>query len=142
VAGNIGVREVQHAAGNLEKAVAAKVPSSELASVLEDFRSKLDGFIGRLRTALPPEPAVPATAPAVVAFDAAQARPLVTEMLGHLGCFDPAANECLEAHRDVFRSVLPTEAFASFEQQVAGFAFADALGSLERAAREKGLLQP
>jgi hypothetical protein len=61
-------------------------------------------------------------------------------MIQHLNSFDPAAGECLEAHRDIFRALLPKETFADFEQHVSGFAFADALALLEPRAKEKGVL--
>ncbi len=61
-------------------------------------------------------------------------------MISHLNNFDPAAGDCLEANQDVFRTLLPAEAFAAFEQQVSGFAFADALAGLQHAVQEKGLL--
>jgi hypothetical protein len=61
-------------------------------------------------------------------------------MIAHLNNFDPAAGECFEAHREVFRALLPLESLASFEQHVSSFAFADALAQLEPFAREKGFL--
>jgi hypothetical protein len=61
-------------------------------------------------------------------------------MIAHLNNFDPAAGECLEANRDIFRALLPGDKFASFEQHVGGFAFAEALTQLEPAAKEKGYL--
>lgn len=60
-------------------------------------------------------------------------------MVGHLNNFDPAAGECLETNREVFRALLADGKFASFEQHIGGFAFADALALLEPAAKEKGL---
>ena len=53
--------------------------------------------------------------------------------------FDPGAGECLESNPDVFRSLFPGSAFSTFEQQVGGFAFADAFAGLQHAAKEKGL---
>jgi HPt (histidine-containing phosphotransfer) domain-containing protein len=140
VCGNLGVRSVQQVAAKLEKNIAAKSERAALTLVLQEFSSALDDFVGRLRVALPktestPEPAVPA-----VSLDTAEARQVIAEMMGHLNNFDPTARECLEAHRDVFRSVLPTESFAAFEQQLGDFTFADALAGLQEAAKKKGLL--
>jgi hypothetical protein len=100
----------------------------------------LDDFVSRLRAALPQAqttsmPAVPAAA-----LDSERAKQVITEMISHLNNFDPAAGDCLEANQDVFRTLLPAEAFAAFEQQVSGFAFADALAGLQHAVQEKGLL--
>jgi len=136
VAGNLGARAVQQAAATLEKAIAAKTDSAGLTPVLGAFRSALAGFVNRLRVALPP---VVATAPAAPA-DPEQAKRVVQEMITHLGNFDPAASECLEAHRDVFRALLPGETFVSFEQQIGSFALADALARLQATAKAKGLL--
>jgi hypothetical protein len=108
--------------------------------VLQEFQSTLDDFISRLRAALPQTETLSAPAVQSLTLDAAQAKQVVTEMIGHLNNFDPTAGDCLEAHRDVFQSVLPAESFASFERQVGDFAFADALAGLEEAAKKKGLL--
>ena len=137
VCGNLGIRGVQQAAAKLEKSIATETAPADLASALEEFRAALEDFVSRLRAALPPtETAVETPAP----LDAEQAKQVVTEMISHLNNFDPAASECLEANRNVFRSVLPGESFAAFEQQVDGFAFADALAGLQEAAKKKGLL--
>jgi HPt (histidine-containing phosphotransfer) domain-containing protein len=140
VCGNLGVPGVQQAAAKLEKSIGAKTEPAGLTVVLQEFSSALDDFVGRLRAALPKtettfKPAVP-----VVPVDTAEARQVIAEMIRHLNNFDPSASECLEAHRDVFRSVLPTESFAAFEQQMGDFAFADALAGLQEAAKKKGLL--
>jgi CheY-like chemotaxis protein len=137
VCGNLGIRGVQQAAAKLEKSIATETAPADLASALQEFRAALEDFVSRLRAALPPtETAVETPAP----LDAEQAKQVVTEMISHLNNFDPAASECLEANRNVFRSVLPGESFAAFEQQVDGFAFADALAGLQEAAKKKGLL--
>jgi hypothetical protein len=73
-------------------------------------------------------------------LDVAQAAPVVAEMITHLNDFDPAAAECLEAHRMVFQALLAGEAFTAFEREIAGFALGEALVRLQTAAREKGLL--
>ena len=138
VGGSLGARAVQHAAGKLEKTIAAKTASPELAPVLQEFQAILDDFVSRLRAALPQATSVPA-APAA-ALDTERAKQVITEMISHLNNFDPAAGDCLEANQDVFRTLLPAEAFAAFEQQVSGFAFADALVGLQHAVQEKGLL--
>jgi len=140
VAGSLGARAVQTAAGSLETALGAKAGSVELTPVLREFTSVLDDFVGRLRAALPPAPILPATAVPAGPVDLEQAKKVVQEMMAHLNNFDPAASECLETNPDVFRTLLPGEKFASFEQQVAGFSFVDALAQLQQAATEHGCL--
>ena len=140
VAGSLGAAGVQTVAAKLEQAIARKAPATELAPVLQEFRTRLDDFVTRLRAALPAaEPVTPIAAPAGT-LDLEQARRVVPEMVAHLNNFDPAAGECLEAHRALFRALLPGPAFAAFEQQVSGFAFAEALAALQPAATQHGLL--
>jgi two-component system sensor histidine kinase/response regulator len=140
LAGSLGSRVVQHAAGRLEKALASRVPSAELVPILQDFSSVLQDFISRLHAVLPRTVSDPAPTTAAVPLDSEQVKQVVHEMIVHLNNFDPAAEECLEVHRDAFRALLPEESFASFKQEVGGFAFASALVRLEEAAKEKGLL--
>jgi CheY-like chemotaxis protein len=140
VSGSLGIGAVQRVAANLEKSIAAKTAPAELNPTLQEFSSILDDFVRRLRSALPKTESSSETAAPVVSFDPAQARNVIAEMMGHLNNFDPTAGDCLEAHKDVFRSVLPAESFAAFERQVGDFAFGDALAGLQEAARKKGLL--
>jgi PAS domain S-box-containing protein len=140
VAGNLGARPIQEVAGKLEKAIAAKTPPAKLTPVLKEFGSALDDFVNRLRTALPSEDTAPPAGTSSIPVDSEQTKRVVRDMIQHLNSFDPAAGECLEAHRDIFRALLPKETFADFEQHVSGFAFADALALLEPRAKEKGVL--
>jgi len=140
VAGNLGARLVQQIAGKVEKAISAKTPSAELTSLLEEFSSGLNDFVNRLRTVLPPVETAPVTSALTTTAGGEQVKRVVLEMIAHLNNFDPAAGECLEANRDVFRTLLGAEKFSGFEQKVSGFAFAEALAQLEPAAKEKGFL--
>ena len=140
VAGSLGARAVQTAAATLEAALGAKANSAELTPMLREFSSVLGDFVSRLRAALPPAPASSIPPAPAAPLDLDKARRVVQEMIMHLNNFDPAASECLEAHPDVFRTLLPGERLASFEQQVGGFSFADALAQLQQAATEHGCL--
>jgi PAS domain S-box-containing protein len=140
VAGSLGLPAVQRSAAALEKALSATANAPGLAGLFEDTASTLADAVGRLRAALPSADTPPVPPTTAAAFDPAQAGRVVAEMIGHLNNFDPAAGECLEAHRAIFQALLPGEAFASFESQIGSFAFADALAALEAAAREEGLL--
>jgi CheY-like chemotaxis protein len=140
VAGNLGARAIQQLAGKVEKAISTKVPAAELAPLLQDLRSTLEEFVNSLRAAFPVAEPAPTTAAAVAPVDPEKAKGVVQAMIGHLNNFDPAAGESLEANREVFRSLLSEDKFASFEQHISGFAFAEALALLEPAAKEKGLL--
>jgi two-component system sensor histidine kinase/response regulator len=141
VAGNLGAIPVQQISGKLEHSIATRASSAELAPLLREFASALTGFVEHLRAALPPVESAPAPAAATAELNVADAKRVVHEMLACLNNFDPAACDYLENHREVFRALLEGETSASFEQQVASYAFADALAQLEAAAKEKGWLR-
>ncbi|HOB98837.1 MAG TPA: PAS domain S-box protein [Verrucomicrobiota bacterium] len=142
VAGSLGAGRVQRAAAALERALAARTPCADLPPALQDLRATLEEFVARLRAALPPDRRTPSDSPGAPPPDPARARRAVEEMIGLLSRFDPAATECLEAERDVFRALFIGEAFAGFERDVGAFAFAEALARLRQATEPKGLLSP
>jgi two-component system, sensor histidine kinase and response regulator len=140
LAGSLGSRMVQQVAARLEQAIASRAPSAKFTPILQEFSSVLHDFIRRLHAALPPVMTDPAPTTAAAPLDPAQVTRVVQEMIGHLNTFDPAAEECLEANQDVFRALLPDDSFASFRQEVGGFAFANALARLQEAAKEQRLV--
>jgi hypothetical protein len=140
VAGNLGARPIQLLAGKVEKAISTKIPSAQLAAHLQELGSALGDFVNALRATLPPVESAAPPASATASVDPEQVKSVVQAMIANLYSFDPAAGECLEANREVFRALFPGEKFATFEQHVSGFAFADALALLEPTAKEKGLV--
>ena len=134
VAANLGVKTVQLAAGELEKAIHDGADAARLESLRQQFATVLTPFVDRLRAALGEEPAFPA-APKAMVVDPAQLKLVVEQMTRHLAEFDAAASDCLEANRGVFASLFSAEEFGKFEQQVQGYAFGEALAQLEQAAR-------
>jgi two-component system sensor histidine kinase/response regulator len=134
VAGNLGVKTVQLAAGELEKAIHNGADAARLESLRQQFATVLTPFVDRLRAALGEEPVSPA-APKAMVVDPAQLKLVVEQMTRHLAEFDAAASDCLEANRGVFASLFSAEEFGKFEQQVQGYAFGEALAQLEQAAR-------
>ena len=140
VAGSLGLGAVQQEAATLEKAIAAKTDSTALAPLIENFSTVLDDFVMRLRAALPQTETVSSPVASDAEFDPDEAKKIAQEMIGHLNNFDPAAADCLEAHRDLFRALLPGEGFATFEKEVNDFVFSDALARLQKAASDKRLL--
>jgi two-component system sensor histidine kinase/response regulator len=134
VAGNLGVKAVQLAAGELEKAIHDGADAARLESLRQQFATVLTPFVDRLRAALGEEPASPA-APQAMVVDPAQLKLVVEQMTRHLAEFDAAASDCLEANRGVLASLFSAEEFGKFEQQVQGYAFGEALAQLEQAAR-------
>ncbi len=139
MAANLGARAVHQAAGALERALAARTPCADLPPALLEFRATLGDFVDRLRAALPPAGAATTTATPIPVPDPAHVKQAMAEMIQYLDHFDPAAVECLETKRAVFQAVLPGDAFAAFEREVTGFAFADALARLRSAAKGNGV---
>jgi len=133
VAGNLGVKAVQLAAGELEKAIHDGDDAARLESLRQQFATVLTPFVDRLRAALGEKPASPA-APKAMVVDSAQLKLVVEQMTRYLIEFDAAASDCLEANRGVFASLFSAEEFGKFEQQVQGYAFGEALAQLEHAA--------
>jgi two-component system sensor histidine kinase/response regulator len=134
VAGNLGVKTVQLAAGELEKAIHDGADAARLESLRQQFATVLTPFVDCLRDALGEEPASPA-APKAMVVDPAQLKLVVEQMTRHLTEFDAAASDCLEGNRGVFASLFSAEEFEKFEQQVQGYAFGEALAQLEQATR-------
>jgi two-component system sensor histidine kinase/response regulator len=136
VAGSLGAKEVQQAAAELEKAIASGAATPDLSRV----EAVLGAFVGRLRAALPAE--APASATPAAALDDGQIRAFLREMVAHLNNFDPAAGDLFGKHRDSLRSFFTPQDFESIDKQIGSFAFADALATLQRAARQKGIPLP
>jgi HPt (histidine-containing phosphotransfer) domain-containing protein len=134
VAANLGVKTVQLAAGELEKAIHDGADAARLESLRQQFATVLTPFVDRLRAALGEEPVSPA-APKAMVVDPAQLKMVVEQMTRHLAEFDAAASDCLKANRGVFASLFSAEEFGKFEQQVQGYAFGEALAQLEQVAR-------
>ncbi len=139
VAGNLGAGTVQNVAARLEKALAGKCGSAELNSTLGEFNSTVEDFFTRLHRALPDTEISKTPSAPVAPVSSEEAKRMLQEMIAYLNNFDPAAADCLEANRDMFRNLL-LEKFPNFERNVSGFVFADALAQLEKTAKEKGLL--
>ena len=133
VAGNIGAKPVQAAAGVLEKLIRDRAAAAETESALRQVAAALDPLLARLRNSLPsPEPTVPlptSTAPA----DPAQTRAAAAQLTKLLSEFDPGAVEFIEANQAALRPLFPGDTWPQFEKLVQGYAFADAQAQLEQA---------
>ena len=141
VAGNLGAGGIQAAAGDLEKALSGRGNQGQIEPLLQRTAGLLDAFLARLRPALGDAPAAaPDEASAAAPADPQKLKPVVAERLKQLGEFDAAANDFLEANRQLLRPLFSADAFARFEQQVQGYAFGEAQAQLEQAARKGGLV--
>jgi two-component system sensor histidine kinase/response regulator len=135
VAGNIGAKSTQAAAGALEKLVRARAAGAEVDSAKQQVAAALDPLIGQLRTALiapSSETSVQATA---VPVDPAKSREVVARLTGLLSEFDAGAVDFIETNQAVLRPLFAGETWAQFESLVQSYAFPDARAQLEQALK-------
>jgi PAS domain S-box-containing protein len=133
VAGNIGARAVQMAAGELEKRITSAAPRS----VIEDAQRRVDHVLNPLLAAARDALGTPPTAPSPAndphsAVDPAHARQVARELQALLANFDPAAVEFVETHQPALRGAFSEEGWRAFVKQVSEYAFGDAQVQLER----------
>jgi len=135
VAGNIGAKPVQSAAGRLEKLIRDRAAAAETESALRQVATALDPLLAQLRSALPspaPKPVLPTIQPVA---DPAQSRAAVAQLTKLLSEFDPGAADFLEANQAALRSLFPGDSWPQFEKLVQGYSFADAQTQLEQTLR-------
>jgi hypothetical protein len=117
----------------LEKAISANKPSEELDPALSEFTKTLSEFLSNLSSALVPE-AAPIVSNGDTPPDAEKIRKTVEEMIGYLENMDPAAGDCLEANKSTFVTILGADNFRTFEREVEGFSYDNALSLLRQTA--------
>jgi len=133
VAGNIGAKAVQSAAGTLEKIIRAGAPAIELDAAMQQLTAALTPLLGQLRAAVT-LPVAEASAPASqpLAADPAQSRQAAAQLLKLLSEFDPAAADFTEVSQRELRPLFAADAWLQFEKLVQGYSFAEAQAQLER----------
>ena len=135
VAGNIGAKGVQAAAGTLETLIREKASGEKLDPAKQQVAATLDPLAANLRAALIPAPtATPMQAPAG-AVDPARMREAAARLNRLLAEFDPGATDFIEANRADLQALFPGEAWQQFDALVQGYAFADAQAQLETALK-------
>jgi signal transduction histidine kinase/CheY-like chemotaxis protein/HAMP domain-containing protein len=138
IAGNLGAKTVQSAAGELEKAIRERAGPAQLEMLQQRFGETLGALVDRLGPALGDEQPVPAAVPATD-VDPSRLKPVVEQVLKQLSEFDAAAADGLEANRALFASLFSAEEFGHFEQYLQGYAFGEAQALLEKAVRARGV---
>jgi two-component system sensor histidine kinase/response regulator len=133
VAGNIGAKTVQAAAGALEALIRDRATPGEVRSAADRVSAVLDPLAARLRDALPP-PAPDTPEPEAAPVDPRAARAAAAALLKLLADFDAGAVEFTEANAAALRPLFPGNAWPEFAGLVRGYAFADAQTLLERAS--------
>ncbi len=137
VAGNLGARRLQEAAGNLEKEIRDGRPVDDIEAARQRTGEALEGLLSQLSTAGFPAPSAPATS-ATAPVDPAAAQAAVRDLARLLADFDAGAVELLETREAVLQSLFSATEWPAFQQAVEAYAFEDALGRLNRVAQTKG----
>ena len=137
VAGNVGARTVQTAAGALEKLIRDRAAASGLDAAKRQVAAALDPLVAQLQAALgaAPMPAQPPSS-AAPAADPAQVRAAATQLTKLLTEFDPGGAEFIEANQAVLRSLFSGDTWPQFEKLVQNYAFAEAQAQLDQAVRQ------
>jgi two-component system, sensor histidine kinase and response regulator len=137
VAGNIGARAVQAAAGTVEKLIREGGAAAELDSA----KKQLDDVLGPLTSTLKSTlaagaPVQSAATPAGPRVDPAQVRAAGEQLKKLISEFDPGAVEFIESNRPALQPLFPGPELEAFEKLVQGYAFSEAQTSLEAALQK------
>jgi two-component system, sensor histidine kinase and response regulator len=134
VAGNIGAKAIQGAAGALEKLIRARSAAAEVEAAKQQVAAVLDPLLAQMQAALG-SPASDASAPTatLATVNPTQSREAAAKLIKLLSEFDPGAADLVEANRAALYPLFGTESWAQFEKLVQGYAFADAQTQLEQA---------
>jgi two-component system sensor histidine kinase/response regulator len=136
VAGNIGARHVQSAAGALERSIRDRATEKDVSSGTQQVAAALDPLVMALRATLETtasEP--PAPSPAGGPVDPARSRDAALELSRLLSESDPGAADFVEANHAVLQPLFGGGNWPAFEKLVQDYAFADAQEQLEQAIR-------
>jgi two-component system, sensor histidine kinase and response regulator len=136
VAGNIGAKPVQLAAGDLEKLIRGQANADEVKSASEKVSAALDPLLARLQAALasasPPPAAAPAAAPPVHPAQSREAAAQLTKLLAE---FDPGAADFIETSQAALHPLFEGGTWTQFEKSVQNYSFAEAQAQLEQALK-------
>jgi len=137
VAGNIGAKAAQIAAGTLEKAIRGRADATAVGPAKQCAAAALDPLIAGLKAALgPPAPETPAPVPTAAPVDPAHAREAAAQLGKLLADFDPGAADFIETNRGSLQALFGDGAWAPFEKLVQSYAFAEAQAQLETALKQ------
>src|SRR5262249_25235611 len=133
VAGNIGAKPVQAAAGKLEKLISDHAKTEELESAKQQVAAVLAPLLTELQRAFTQGKPQIAAQPAPAAVDITQARKTATQLLKLLTEFDPGAVDFLETNQAVLRVLFTAEAWEQLRKQVQIYAFQECRALVEQA---------
>jgi len=137
VAGNIGAKPVQAAAGVLEKLIRDKATATEVETAQRQVAEVLDSLVAELcdKLSSPASGAPPAASTPLPPVAPAQARAAAEQLTKLLSEFDSGAVEFIEANHAALSSLFPGDSWPQFDKLVQGYAFADAQTQLEQALK-------
>jgi CheY-like chemotaxis protein len=135
VAGNIGAKPVQTAAGAMEKLIRNRAKGDELTSAQQQLAAALDPLVAQIKTASKPATDPQPSAAPQVAVDPAQSREAATQLAKLLAEFDPGAADFIETNQAALRPLFAGDGWSQFETNVQGYAFAEAQAQLEQALK-------
>ena len=133
VAGNIGAKPIQSAAGALEKLIRDGANGGALESAQRQVTAVLDPFLAQLQAMLVSTVADARIDTAPQTASAAECRKAAMELTRLLSEFDPGAADFIEANRPALRLLFAGETWPRFEDLVQGYSFAEAQAQLEEA---------
>jgi len=138
VAGNIGAKPVQAAAGALEKLIRERAASTALEAARGQVAAALDPLLAQLRSTFSSAlSAIPQPAASPSPADPAEVRAATAQLTKLLSEFDPGAAEFIEANQALLRSLFSADTWPQFQKLVQDYAFADAQTQLEHALNQR-----
>jgi two-component system sensor histidine kinase/response regulator len=137
VAGCIGAKAVQSAAGDLEKLIHDRADAAVTEAARVRVAAVLDPLVARLQAALSvSRPETPSPISATITVDRSRTREAATRMARLLSEFDPGAADLVEAEGPALRPLFAGEGWSEFEKLVHGYALQEALAQLEKALND------
>jgi two-component system sensor histidine kinase/response regulator len=129
VAGNLGAKGIQVAAGEVEKLIGSRAAMPETRLALARLAAALEPLCARLATSLPAPPTSAAAAPA---SDPATTRAAIAKLVKLLEEFDASAGSFIEQNSIVLQPAFAAEDWPHFIRHARSYAFSDALELLKR----------
>jgi signal transduction histidine kinase/CheY-like chemotaxis protein/HAMP domain-containing protein len=134
VAGSIGARQVQAAAGEVEKLIRDRAPDAQVNPAAQRLSAVLDPLVTALRAALDsPDAAAPPAAIASERPDPARSRDAASQLARLLADLDPGAADFIADNRAALGPLFADGDWTAFERLVHDYAFSDAQAQLEAA---------
>jgi signal transduction histidine kinase/CheY-like chemotaxis protein/HAMP domain-containing protein len=124
VAGNIGAKPVQAAAGAVEKLLREQAADPAVRASVADLAGALTSVLDELRRHLPAAASVPAdAAPPGPPPAPAESRAAAGKLAALLAEFDPAAVEFIDTHQAALQPLFSADSWPRFSQLVQNYAF-------------------